>query len=435
MRLGKGGSRARTRFAPLAFALLFAALLAPAGGAPRAGSVEPMAGLRVRQEILSNVYYFDTNEQDRDWIRVRTRLGLRWKPGGGNVFEARLANESREMRTPGGGWNGDELIVDRLAWTWKGGERPFAITLGRQDVVWNDGFLVLDGNPFDGSRSIHQNAFRVVWGKKDLIEVLAVANQKDDPLVIARDEKWISEDRPMRDADERALAIRCAGAGGKEAALIMKREKDPDGVLPTQTNWTFDFRQKIDEGKDPGVLLEIAPQRRFGDAREGWALAAQAKIWKTWRKRTRAEAGCLFYSGEGEQLRAFRTPWGRWPRWSDLYIYSLVGEGGVGLWEDMIGPFAGVTHALTERVDLEGRCAYWHAPEEGESRGILTLLGAKFRIGKGFSGHLLWERFDPGGYYDSGPYCYPCGCDKTAPAADWTETAHFIRWQISYDLN
>ena len=259
---------------------LLLAALASGNGEARAGSLEPLAGVRIRQEILPEVYYFDANEQDRNWIRVRTRLGLRWKPGGGNVFEARLANESREMLTPDDGWNGDELIFDRLAWTWRSGKGDLSFTAGRQDVIWNDGFLVLDGNPFDGSRSMHMNALRLVSkkGKKTRFEALFVMNQKEDPLVLGRDEDRIPDDRPMRDADERALAFRVASAGGKEAGLIIKREKDPDGILPTQTNWTFDFRQVIDEGKEPGLLLEFAPQRRFGEAREGWAIAAQAKL-------------------------------------------------------------------------------------------------------------------------------------------------------------
>ena len=147
----------RVRFSSFFPILLLLAALLPGAGAARAGSVEPLAGLRIRHEIMPDVYYFDANEQDREWIRFRTRLGLRWKPGGGNVFEARLANESREMLTPDDGWNGDELIIDRLAWTWRNEKGDLSFTAGRQDVVWNDGFLVLDGNPFETDRyEIHE---------------------------------------------------------------------------------------------------------------------------------------------------------------------------------------------------------------------------------------------------------------------------------------
>ena len=57
---------------------------------------------------------------------------------------------------------------------------------------------------------------------------------------------------------------------------------------------------------------------------------------------TRATAG---------DLRTFRTPWGRWPKWSELYIYTLIGEStpgrvNVAAWENIAGPQATVTRPL-----------------------------------------------------------------------------------------
>ena len=63
-----------------------AALSAPTEGPP---SVEPLFGIRIRQEYLPNAYYFDPAENDRNWIRYRTRLGLRWRPAKSHVFEFR----------------------------------------------------------------------------------------------------------------------------------------------------------------------------------------------------------------------------------------------------------------------------------------------------------------------------------------------------------
>ena len=42
--------------------------------------ISPTADLRVRQEVLDGVYHF-APEHDRDWIRVRSRLGARAETG------------------------------------------------------------------------------------------------------------------------------------------------------------------------------------------------------------------------------------------------------------------------------------------------------------------------------------------------------------------
>ena len=77
--------------------LLVFLLLMTVAGAAFAGSesgwdLAPSADIRVRQEILDGVYHFDPLEQDRDWVRIRTRAGLDLS-GNGHEFSLRLTNE------------------------------------------------------------------------------------------------------------------------------------------------------------------------------------------------------------------------------------------------------------------------------------------------------------------------------------------------------
>ena len=59
---------------------------------------DPLFDVRVRQELLDGVYHF-APDPDRNWIRVRTRGGMRFTRGG-HRLEFRLVNEHRHHLDP-----------------------------------------------------------------------------------------------------------------------------------------------------------------------------------------------------------------------------------------------------------------------------------------------------------------------------------------------
>ena len=148
---------------------------APAKAVRRATKVTPLFDLRVRQEIMDGVLYF-LPDPDRNQMRFRSRGGLSVAKND-YEFKLLLTNEHRGYIHPDNipfDWN--ELILDQLWLQWKSGET--SLTIGRQNIIWDDGFLMLEGHPYDGSRSIYQNAARLIL-RKGGAECLDVALEGD----------------------------------------------------------------------------------------------------------------------------------------------------------------------------------------------------------------------------------------------------------------
>jgi hypothetical protein len=388
----------------------------------REGALRPLLSVRVREEYLQNVHTFvPEGSTDRHWLRVRTRAGLHWQPQPEHAFEIRLVNEFRDTYGPASvDFDWDEIVLDRLLWRWRGeGTVPFTLTVGRQDIIWNDGFLFFEGHPLDGSRTIYQNAVRLqLEGMESTVEILGIANPKRDRWVVAGDEK-----RDLQDADERAVAVRIAQENGRELALIWKDEEDPDGLRPDLTSLTLSLRLDRAEGDGPGFLGQIAFQHQVSEEDEGFALAAQSWLQRTSEGGVRVRLGGFYYSGhpEGEEegsLRGFRSLYGRWPKWSELYLYTLIGEGGVANWQNIAAPCLDVSCPLASRFDLRLTTYLLFAPEpnwDGRGRLFQARLGCD--VTRGVRGHVLWEWLTSGSY----------------PTAQ-LEDAHFLRWELNYEL-
>lgn len=398
---------------------ILAVLGAVVGPRSAAGEVRTEADLRVRQEVLDGVYHF-APENDRNWIRVRSRVGLRAATGH-HVFHLRLTNEHRHHLHPDQDFDWDEVILDNAFWEWKDGGTQ--VTVGRQDIVWPGGFLMLEGHPLDGSRSMYHNAVRLQSrGEGGYLDLALIRNFRYDDLVIIDD-----QDRALSDSDEVGIALRLE-RGGVHLAVIHKEETDLD--LRTLTLDAGIDRELCGGRKVTG---ELALQYQDGDDSrfpgDGWALAGQAFLDGPVADVARAEAGFFFYSGQGNDLRAFRTPWGRWPKWSELYIYTLIGEStpdrvNVAAWENIAAPRLTLTRDLGRGVEGRLGASWLLAPEpDWQGRGLLTQMGATFELGHGVDGHLLWEMLDPGSFHD--------GTNGLKPLY---ETAHFLRWQLSWRL-
>jgi len=396
------------------------------GGPPEEGAftMSTVFDLRVRQEILDGVFHFAA-EPDRNWLRIRTRAGA---TGEGDIhsFKVLLTNEHRHLFVPDDAkFDWDEVILDQAWWTWTVSEDR-RLTLGRQNIIWDQGFLMLEGHPLDGSRSIYHNAVRYVG---DGLDVSAIHNPKRDPLVIVG-----NDDRPLTDADETALAIRIRQDQLKWA-VIWKDEIDPDHILPHLQGLTFGCRTDLDFGSSGAFMAEGAFQylNETGDAYArggGLSFALQTHLEKDLGASWRGKLGYFHYSGDNDgDLRAFRAPWGRWPKWSELYIYTLIGESTPGrvhvaAWENIAAPHVTLTRPLGSSFDLRLNATYLLAPQtDWATRGLMTQAELKVDIVDGLKGHLLWEMLDPGSFHD--------GRGGLAPL---TDIVHFLRWQLTYKL-
>ena len=394
---------------------------------PSTFTVSPLFDVRVRQEILDGVYYF-ASDPDRNWVRFRTRLGAE-AAGGEHGFKILLTNEHRRFVRPDEivfDWN--EIILDQAYWAWSYSPES-KLTLGRHNIIWDRGFLMLEGHPLDGSRSIYQNAIRLqtplAGGDLDLA---LIHNPKRDPIVLVGD-----NDLPLTDADETAVAARLT-SGTAKVSLIWKNEIDPDQNLANLQVFTLGGRTDRKTGDTGDLMGEIALQYQrekisSSQTDDGFALALQAHYADDLGAAWRGKAGFFFYSGAGNGMRAFRTPWGRWPKWSELYIYTLIGESNPGrvnvaAWENIAAPHATVSRPFGKVFRFRFSAYYLLAPQtDWAARGAMTQTELKFDLLPGLDGHLLWEMLAPGGFHDGRGGLKPM-----------TSTVHFLRWQFTYAL-
>ena len=389
--------------------------------------MSPLFDVRVRQEILDGVYYF-APDPDRNWVRVRTRLGAA-AAGGDHEFKILLTNEHRRYVRPDQilfDWN--ELILDQAYWAWSI-TPDTKLTIGRHNIIWDRGFLILEGHPLDGSRSIYQNAVRLQTpvGESDL-DLALIHNPKREPIVLFGDDNL-----PLTDADETAVAARLTG-GTAKVSLIWKNEIDPDQKLPNLQVVPLGGRTDRKTGDTGELMAEIAVQYQWesngtADHSDGVAMALQTHFADDLGAAWRGKAGFFFYSGAGNGMRAFRTPWGRWPKWSELYIYTLIGEStrgriNVAAWENIAAPHATVSRPLGKAFRFRFSAYYLLAPQpDWTVRGTMTQTELKFDLLPGLDGHLLWEMLAPGGFHDGRGGLKPM-----------TSTVHFLRWQFTYAL-
>jgi hypothetical protein len=390
-------------------------------------SVFPLFDVRVRQEIMDGVYYF-APDPDRNWLRFRARLGVT-AADDKNEFKILLTNEHRRYVEPSDiPFDWDELILDQGYWAWSFAPES-KITVGRQNIIWDRGFLMLEGGPLDGSRSNYYNSVRLRTPLKGGgLDLALIYNPKRDPIVLAGD-----GDLPLTDADESAAAVRWT-VGPDKWTAIWKNEVDPDHKLPHLQVLTLGWRTDRALGDTGQWLVEAAGQyqKEYSSPAadpDGFAFALQAQLADDLGKKWRGQAGYFHYSGSSGNLRTFRTPWGRWPKWSELYIYTLIGEStpgriNVAAWENIAGPHASVTRPLGKAFKFRFSAYYLLAPQtDWAARGGLTETCLEFDILPGLDGHLLWEMLVPGGFHDGRGGLKPM-----------TSTVHFLRWQIAYAL-
>lgn len=433
---------------PTPMLLLAAALLIAAADATLAADWTPLAEMRVRQEIFDGVYHF-APESDRNWIRVRASAGVRFDHARHRAVVV-LRNEHRHHLTPGDlGLDWNQLFVDQAHWSVQTGG-GLRLTLGRQNIVWPGGLLMLDGNPLTGSRSMFHNALRVqTVAAGAALDLAVIHNPRRDPAVLAGDRQLA-----LTDADESALALRL-DHGRWAWSAILERERDPDARLAEELDTATVSGRFVSR---PGGLLtwyaELAVQhqrdRRWRalapppppddpdsgamtpvphSGPEGWAVAADlAATWALPGPRD-ATLGAFYYSGHDGDLRPFRAPWGRWPKWSELYIYTLIGESRGGrihaaAWQNIAAPHVTVEQQLGRELTASLGASWLLAPApRWQERGWLVRSELAADLGAGLQGHLRWEMLAPGAFHD--------GRGDLPPL---TRTVHFLRWQLSIAL-
>jgi hypothetical protein len=124
-------------------------------------------------------------------IRLNTRFTHRWQK-----FSSNIGNPND--RGPATWQFEDELVVDTLnVQVDHVGGSPWCLTLGRQDVMFGNGMVFLEGTPYDQGRTIYFDGVHAMMkGEKDTISLFAFYNNYRDRYLAIGD-----EDRRLRRGD------------------------------------------------------------------------------------------------------------------------------------------------------------------------------------------------------------------------------------------
>ncbi len=428
---GRSGHRGWVLNSLLFAALAAAALPAPLSAAGSQGEPAFKWGFveRVRQEYLGNVYDFDEGGDDTwNYLRFRSQLLASWVPAGGWRIGAVLNNEHRHWFKSTRGYEDrdfeiDEFIVENLYVSAdRVGGSPFGFVAGRQNIMYGEGFLFMDGGPLDGSRTGYFNALRIK----------AAFSKRSVEMHILKDPSWDRYLPVINCLSKKLIEYDETGAGlyyiddsveghRIEAYYFFKNERGDRGVLPESDIHTVGARMS---GRYAGSLdyaAELAVQLgdRGGADRRGFGGYMHGTYSFPVSLKPVVRAGLIYLSGDDratEDYEGWDPLYSRWPKWSELYIYALAAhENGVAWWDNLMAPNVGFSIKPAGGFTLETSIYFMTAlvdePEflssetvfgEGYYRGTLSVVKLTWSAKKYFSGHLLWERFIPGDYYFEG---------------------------------
>jgi len=369
---------------------------------------------------------FDSN----NFTRQKTSFGVLWKPGDNVEVFGKLSNEFRLYLSPKGKKTSNEIFFDNLYFRWKQeNSLPFTLTIGRQDMNLGEGFIIMDGNPLDGSRSMYFNAVRldlIPWENHSFTLYFAYNPRTDNLLPVIK----------LRDIDDQSLEEQSFTSMGayysgvltfaKIEAYFIRKDTRKNQWMPSELHYnTFGARivgrindhftltgeGSIQRGdvKDTALVGEpIRNMKSFG------AIAHADYIFsESFKYLQNISLGGIYLTGDDPSTTDCVEAWdpvhSRWPKWSDSYVYTLAAENRVANWSNLNAVFLTINGKiqdnLTGKLSLMSLGAQHAMPGStfpggnGKNRGTLLLAKLMMTFNKHLTGHLLWEHFMPGSFY------------------------------------
>ena len=387
--------------------------------------------LRVRESIFSNNPLPNGGTMpDFNFFRIRPRLWGNYGISDNMSVQAMVTNEFRHYVDPDNEtWDfPDEWFIDNLYLDINdlaGGKLDLRI--GRQNLIYGTGKVILDGTPGDGSRSIYMDAIKASWSgfENMTVDLLGIYNSAENLLVINGQDRNLTNytgQDPDLEMDELGIGVYLKHKGlsegwPMEAYLLMKQEAEY-GAAESSTINTIGLRLMPKLSDSLSGNLELAYQMGSqGDIdKSGYMLDAKVTmtVAALEQYKTKASVGLYLLSGDDPGTaddEAWTPAFSRWPQYSELYIYSFATHpGSVADWQNVMMPYVAVSAVPHAKVSSTALLGMMQAPQEdgvdGTGRGILFTWWNKFKVKEGIfrekdslSGHLLLEAVMPGDYY------------------------------------
>src|ERR1035437_6065175 len=358
--------------------------------------------------------------------RNRTSLMGQWFPD--EQFEAglMLTNEYRYYFAPTNKiFNLNEIFFDQLYLKYK--DTFGAVTLGRQNIMLGEGFIMMDGGPLDGSRAAYFNAARVdiaIDKTKILSGFATYVPQTDHLLPIIN-----TQDQELIEQPEAGAGLYLTGQFGfinLQPYYIYKHIYTTGSVAIKSNVHTIGTRVAMPLADQFSFTIEGAYQfGNYGDfnrsAFGGYSYLDYAtKLNKNFLPYV-ITIGGIYLSGDNQatnKMEGWDPVFSRWPKWSESYIYTLIKEynGKVAYWSTFASIYGEMKFTLMKDLNLNIDYHHMLAPQKaaagsfpggtGNTRGDLIIAKLIYNINSNISGHILWEKFAPGNYYFEGANGY-----------------------------
>ena len=432
---------------------------------------------RFRIEAGENWDTLNDDSSTHRWMyeRYRTRWWTKSVLGDDISFNTRLVWEFRTYQDPPAAPLAGEnyqkydknMMWDEALFDWFNvnirnvGGMPLTAVLGRQDIAFGVGWLVLDGTPLDGSRTVgafDAARFTYDWAAKstkiDAIYVNRAA--ESDRFLKPIDDK----NRGLTEQDENAAILYLTNTTFKptqlEGFFIYKNDNPVNGRLVNvpavwsrkaeiytvggavsgtpaehwkyRTEAAMQFGNKYDGTSTLGVL---GPKRDI----EAYGTLSNVEYLFKDAHENAAHVGYEYASGDDPDTQdneEFDLLWGEWPRWSELLIYTATFETQPAALTNLHRINVGHRLNLNKKWQLTADYhALWadqmgqpwnkgakglNVSDDGRFRGNLVTSWLKYKFSAQLYGHFLAEYFWNGDYF-------------TAPSDD---NAYFLRFNIEY---
>ncbi len=416
---------------------------------------------RIRNTFMNNNIDFNADNDDKeDFFRFRTNAWANYAFSPKFSVRLQLTNEFRYYAvTPKtGDFTTDELIVDNLFLHYtSGGTNPVSLTLGRQNLIYGEGFILLEGGPWDGSRAIFHDAVKLsIKRGATTIDLLGISNPRDDdrlPVLATTDLEKPTIGLPkssegkqwLNDGQENALGaylVHNTAAKTRIDAYYFLKMEDPEPWIPAGNYLTDQLNLNTLGGRvqhplSPRLTLTSEWALQMGSqgdiSHSGLGGYAYLSYLLRPQKKCMLSAGFNYLSGddpETEDWEGWNPLFSRWPKWSELYIYSHIGETirgarRVAYWTNTFSPWIKWSRPITDKLNLTATFYHLEALQSralangmsGTGRGNEIQVLANMKFSPRWSGHFLFDYFMPGDFYP-----------------EPRDNAFFIRGEIMYTL-
>ena len=426
--------------------------------------------LRIRNEYFNNALTLSENvvRHEQDYFRFRERLWLAVQPLTNLTVTARLTGEQRDWMRPSyakqfGYDQGMEArygILDNAYVKWTDAFNvPLSITAGRQDIQLGDPadlWLVMDGTPYDGSWTLFFDSIRTTYAaeaiqtKFDLIYIYQNAlpdewistigqssdNRHPSSLVTGNAPYWLTEQT------EQGVVLYATNKSLKNTAIdgffiykgdhrvhidLLTNGDDADiftiggrvtGTPVEHVKYSAEGAYQFGQKNDPMLTHDASG---ISANRDIDAFGVNSSLSYLFKDSFNNQASVVFEYLSGDNPKTtgkdemFDVLWGRWPRWSELSVFSYAYEtaGKVAQLNDVIR--IGPSWSITPIKDTTFSATYnaLFAPEavptratiptlftnDGNFRGHYLQTVLKHQFNKYISGHLWGEWIWQGDYY------------------------------------